>query len=200
MRSAVFDLETTSLAGVGDGMLLCGCVRPLATNRNRTFRLDDYKFEPDPDFGIFTRQEHELVRDLELELRQYDLLIGHNVDAFDLNFLRTRAYVHEIPFPMTPFTYDTMRAFRRVGMRTVLNRIGKPSAGMDMVADFLGLDQLKTKIYPVDWWQSIWGNDAERLDALNEIVDHCQRDVRMNAQIYERLLPLDEKAVIKRWR
>jgi uncharacterized protein YprB with RNaseH-like and TPR domain len=200
MKSAVFDLETTSLAGVGDGMLLCGCVRPLANNKTKTFRLDDYKFEPSPDFGMFTRQEEALVRDLVLELSLYDLLIGHNIDSFDLHFLRTRAYVHKVPCAMTPFTFDTMRSFRRVGMRTVLNRIGKPTASMDMVADFLGLDQLKTKIYPVDWWQSIWGSDAERLDALNEIVDHCVRDVRMNAQIYDALLPLDEKAVIKRWR
>jgi uncharacterized protein YprB with RNaseH-like and TPR domain len=200
MKAAVFDLETTSLEGVGAGMLLCCCVRPVTNGKTHTLRLDDYKYEASPEHGMFARQEADLVRDTVLELEQYHMLIGHNIDNFDLNFLRTRAYVHKIPFPMTPFTYDTMRAFRRVGWRTVLNKIGKPSAGMDMVADFLGLDQLKTKIYPVDWWQSIWGSDAERLDALNEIVDHCVRDVRMNAQIYDAILPMDEKAVIKRWR
>ena len=200
LRSAVFDLETTSLEGVGAGMLLCGCVRSLSNGKTRTFKLDDYKYDPSPEFGMFERQERDLVAALVGELEQYDLLIGHNIDRFDLHFLRTRAYVHKLPFCMTPLTYDTMTAFRRVGMRTVMNAVGKPTARMDMIADFLGLDQLKTKIYPVDWWQTIWGSDKDRAEALSDIVDHCVRDVRMNYQIYERLLPVDEKAVIRRWR
>lgn len=198
MKSAVFDTETTSLEGVGGGMLLCVCVRPLATNRTRTFRIDSYKYDPSPEYGVFERQEKDLMQDVLEELRKYDLLIGHNIEGFDVNFLKTRAYLLGIPWFLAPLTYDTMKAFRRTGYRTVLNKIGKPSAGMAMVADFLRIDQLKTSIYPVDWWQAIWGNEIKRIEAINEIVDHCQRDVRCNAQMYEILLPADSKAVIKR--
>jgi DNA polymerase III epsilon subunit-like protein len=133
------------------------------------------------------------------ELSKYDLLIGHNLENFDLGFIRTRAYRCGVPFPLRPFTYDTMKAFRRVKMRTVLNIVGKPSASMDMVADFLGIDQEKTKLYPVQHWQTVWGNETQRAAAMNDLVDHCQRDVRMNARIYELLLPYDEKANIRRW-
>lgn len=199
MKSAVFDLETTDLAGVGAGILLCGCVRPLATNRTRVFRIDAYHYKADHVHGFFDRQEKDLLVDLVDELKKYDLLIGHNIENFDLGFLRTRAMRHNIPYPLNPITYDTMKAFRRVRIRTVLNVVGKPTASLAMVADFLGVKQEKTSIFPVDWWQSIWGNDTQRLDALNNIVDHCTKDVRMNAEVYEMLLPFDEKVRLARW-
>lgn len=199
MRAAVFDIETTDLAGVGAGVLLCVCVRPLSTNRTRTLRIDAYPYEPDHEHGFFERQEHDLLADVVEELKKYDLLIGHNIENFDLGFLRTRAYRHNVVFPLNPITYDTMKAFRRVRMRTVLNAIGKPSATLAMIADFLGVKQEKTSIFPVEWWQGIWGNDAQRLETMNNIIDHCTKDVRMNAQVYEILLPFDEKANLKRW-
>jgi hypothetical protein len=34
---------------------------------------------------------------------------------------------------------------------------------------------------------------------MNSIIDHCQKDVRMNTQVYELLLPYDEKVSMKRW-
>jgi uncharacterized protein YprB with RNaseH-like and TPR domain len=180
-------------------MLICACVRPLATNRTRTFRLDAYKYEPDPLFGAFDRQEKDLLNELVDELKKYDLLIGHNIENFDLGFLRTRAYRHNVPFPLNPITYDTMKAFRRVRMRTVLNAIGKPTASLAMIADFLGVKQEKTSIFPVEHWKTIWGNEVERMDAMNSIIDHCVKDVRMNTQVYELLLPYDEKVSMKRW-
>jgi DNA polymerase III epsilon subunit-like protein len=199
LKTAVFDIETSALEGIGAGMLLCACVRPVSTNRTRVFRCDQYPYEPDPAFGFFERQEKDLLTSLVDELSKYDLLIGHNLENFDLGFIRTRAYRCGVPFPLRPFTYDTMKAFRRVKMRTVLNIVGKPSASMDMVADFLGIDQEKTKLYPVQHWQTVWGNETQRAAAMNDLVDHCQRDVRMNARIYELLLPYDEKANIRRW-
>jgi hypothetical protein len=69
---------------------------------------------------------------------------------------------------------------------------------MDMVADFLGLEQLKTKIYPREWWQSIWGNEERRTKAMNNIVDHNKRDIEMNAKMYPILLANDPRVIIKR--
>lgn len=180
-------------------MLICACVRPLSTNRTRTFRLDEYKYDPDPAFGVFDRQEKDLLVALIDELKKYDLLIGHNINNFDLGFLRTRAYRHNVPFPLNPITYDTMPAFRRVRMRTILNAVGKPTASLAMIADFLGVKQEKTSIFPVEWWQAIWGSETERMEAMNNIIDHCAKDVRMNAEVYQLLLPYDEKVTLKRW-
>lgn len=199
MRAAILDVETTGLEAVGPGMLLCVCVRPTTTGRTRTFRLDDYKFKDDPEFGKFERQEKALLSAALEELAKYDLLVGWNLDGFDLGFLRSRAQALGVPFTLCPFTYDGMLGFRRTRLRTTLNFKGKPTAAMDMVADFFGLEQLKTKIYPCEWWKSIWGNEAIRTATLDEIVDHCRRDVAMNHRIYEVMLPMDNRAVIRRW-
>jgi hypothetical protein len=97
-----------------------------------------------------------------------------------------------------PFVYDTMTAFRRTKYLTVPNGFGKPSAGLDMVIDLFGEAQEKTKIYPVEWWESVWANKAKRTDVLDKITNHCQADVRMNAQIYPLLLAADVRANIRR--
>jgi DNA polymerase elongation subunit (family B) len=199
VKAAVFDIETSALEGIGAGVLLCICVRPVATQRTRTFRVDNYKYDFSPEFGFFERQEKDMLVDVIDELKKYDVLVGHNIDNFDLGFLRTRAYRHNVPFPINPITYDTAKAFRRVKFRTVLNAIGKPSASLDMVADFMGIKQEKTKLYPVEHWQTVWGNEVQRMETMNNLVDHCLRDVRMNSQIYEILLPHDEKVTLKRW-
>jgi uncharacterized protein YprB with RNaseH-like and TPR domain len=198
MKSAVFDIETTDLAAVGAGMVLCACIRPLSTNRTRTFRLDAYQYEPSDEFGFFERQERDLLAAIYEELSKYDLLIGHNIERFDIPYLRSRAYQHGLTWLQRPLTYDTMTGFRRSGFLTRQNGFGKPCAGMDMVADFLGIAQLKTKIYPRDWWQSIWGSAKKRLEALSEIVGHCERDVRLNANMYPILLASDPKVSIRR--
>lgn len=198
MKSCVVDIETTDLAAVGSGIVLCVCVRPLSTGRTRAFRIDNYQQEVSSDFGFFQREENAMLKDVYAELDKYDLLIGHNVINFDIPYLRSRAYRHQIPWYSRPLVYDTLRGFRNSGFLTRQNGFGKPSASMDMVADFLGIEQLKTKIYPAEWWQAIWGNAKERLEAVNNIVDHCERDVRLNAAMYPILLANDPKVNIKR--
>lgn len=179
--------------------MLCACVRATHTGRTTTLRLE-YRDAWNPsEEGFLETEETNLIRELIDELSKYDLLIGHNIENFDLGYIRSRAEIRGVPFFMTPFVYDTMKAIGRVKLRTVLNYYGKPSKSMDMMADFLGLDQLKTKIYPRQHWQTIWGNAAEREQAMGYTVDHCKRDVRMNHEMYDILLPMDKKASIRRW-
>lgn len=198
MKAAVFDIECTDLAAVGSGIILCAAVRPVATQRTRVFRIDSHEYEPSDEFGFFERQEKDLLNEIFEELDKYDMLVGHNVNRFDIPYLRSRAYQHGQNWWTHPLTYDTLEGFRRSGFLTRQNGFGKPSASMAMVADFLGLEQLKTAIYPREWWLGIWGNKKKRIEAMNEMVDHCQRDVRMNAQMFPILLTNDPKVNIKR--
>jgi uncharacterized protein YprB with RNaseH-like and TPR domain len=193
------DIETTDLAGVGAGILLCACVRATATGKITTLRIE-YRDEWNPsEEGFLQTEETLLIKQIIEELSKYDLWIGHNLDGFDIPYLRSRAQARNVPFFLEPFTYDTMKAFGRVKLRTVLNRIGKPTKSMAMIADFLGLDQLKTAVYPREWWLTIWGSASQRESAMQEIIDHCKRDVRQNHEIYDVLLPMDKKGIIKRW-
>lgn len=198
MRAAILDIETTALEGVGAGIILCACVRPL-TGRTQDFRLrylDDWQSS---EYGFLEREEKQLLQELTAELAKYDLLIGHNIENFDLPYIRTRCLRRGIPFTLMPFVYDTMRAFGRTRLRSILTRSGRPTRALEMISDLLGIPQEKTKIYPVEHWASIWGNTKEREAAMQEIIEHCRADVRMTYRIYEMLLPMDTKAIIKRW-
>jgi uncharacterized protein YprB with RNaseH-like and TPR domain len=198
MKVAVFDIETTELEAVGAGILLCVGIRPLATQRTRMFRIDSYDYKYDDGFGFLERQEKDLLKEVLDELDKYDLLVGHNIDRFDIPYLRSRAYSTGINWRTRPLTYDTMKGFRRAGFRTKLNGFGKPSASMAMVADFLGVEQLKTGVYPREWWQTVWGNKKARMKAMSELVQHNEFDVRLNSSIYPILLKNDPSVVIKR--
>jgi len=192
MRTAVFDIETTSLDAVGAGFILCVVVKPHHKPR-LTFRIDAYKKDK-------PGREIETLGSAFAELAKYDLLIGHNITRFDWRYLRSRAMRLGLPIPTAPFVYDTMQAWRRVGMLTVPNHIGKPSAGLAHMADFLGLAQEKTLVMPGVWWESVWGDNKKRLEAMNSIVSHCQADVSMTEKAYDLLLPIDLHANIRRAR
>lgn len=195
-NSATIDIETTNLAAVGAGIVLAVCVRPMNTMRTRTFRLDGYHFKPDPkNYGLVEREETQLLKDVLEELQKYNVLIGHNLKRFDVPYLKSRAFQREMQMP--PFVvYDTLLAFRRSNYLTVPNHYGKPSAGLAMVADFLHVKQDKTAIFPSDWWESVWGKESKRLDAMNEICDHCQRDVLMNSRVFPFLWNADPRPLL----
>lgn len=199
MYSAVFDIECTDLGAVGAGLITCVCIRPMNTKRTRTYHIGMYEYEPSHDFGFFERQERDLVNAVHEEMQKYHILIGHNIDKFDLPYLKSRAFRLGLEWNIVPFTYDTLKAFRRTGFLTRQNGFGKPSGSLAMVADFTGVKQEKTSIYPVEWWEQIWGNKQRRIDALKNIVDHCQKDVRLNANIWEYLWNSDKRGTMRRF-
>jgi DNA polymerase elongation subunit (family B) len=188
--ACVFDIETTALEAVGAGMVLVAVVKPLGDPRCRVFRID----RSGDEFG----HEVNLLTKLIAELSKYSLVIGHNIEGYDFPFLKTRCRVLGVPFTYRPLVYDTLKGFKRTGFRTVLNKIGKPSAGLDMVVDGYGHTQRKTKIYPAAWWAAVWGSVSDRSVAMTEMVDHCVKDVEMNELIFHDVMQDDPNPTIKR--
>jgi DNA polymerase elongation subunit (family B) len=176
---------------VGAGILLCVVFQDYESEEQTIFRVDNYRCK--------LGKEIPLLKDVIGHLDKYQMVVGHNVQRFDLNFLMTRCVRLGLSFSPNPFVYDTLKAFRRTGLLTVQNAFGKPSAGLDMVVDALDGVQMKSKIYPASWWESVWDSKGSRKQAMNCIVEHCQADVGMNAGIYPQLLAMDGKAIIKRW-
>ena len=195
---AVCDIETSDLAAVGAGIVLCVCVRPLETGRTRTWRLDQYEFDKSDEFGLVEREEAKLLEDVNNELNRHYFVMGHNVIKFDMPYLRSRAFQRAVPWTAQPVLYDTLRAFRRTGYLTRPNGYGKPSGGLDFVADFGKVKQDKTRILPNEWWDTIWGNKRKRIEAMDKIVDHCKRDVRINANVLPFLWEADKKPLFTR--
>ena len=152
MYSAVMDIETTDLGAVGAGIITCVCIRPTQTKRTRTFHLGMYEFEASHDYGFFEREERALVDAARNELEGYHILIGHNIDKFDLPYLRSRAFRLCVDWDIAPFTYDTLKAFRRTGYLTRQNGFGKPSAGLGLVTDLWRSKQEKNEIVTGKRW------------------------------------------------
>ena len=192
LKTATFDIETTSLDAVGAGVLLCVVFQDYESREQTIFRVDNYRCK--------LGKEVPVLKDVINHMEKYQMMVGHNAQRFDMNFLMTRCVRLGISFTPNPFIYDTLKAFRRTGLLTVQNAFGKPSAGLDMVVDALDGVQMKSKIYPASWWESVWDYKGSRKQAMNSIVEHCQADVEMNASIYPQLLAMDGKATIKRWR
>lgn len=186
MRAAAFDIETTDLAGVGAGFILCAVVQPLNGDA-RVFRLNE---KPG--------KERKLVAALLKELFKYDLLIGHNIVNFDFPFILTRALRLNVALPNAPapLAYDTLHAFKRTKLRTTLNAVGKPRASLSHIVDLLGIKQEKTALYPAEHWSIVWDGSKA---AMKDLVDHCVKDVRMTVEVYQKLLPLDNKVVLRRF-
>jgi hypothetical protein len=188
--ACVFDIETTALEAVGAGMVLVAVVKPMGDPRCRVFRIDRS--------GDVFGHEVNLLTKLFAELEKYELIIGHNADRFDFPFLRTRAELLGITFTHRPLIYDTMKGFNRTGFRTVLTKVGKPTAALDMVIDLFGYKQKKTKLYPRHHWETIWGSVSDRSSAMTDLIDHCVKDVEMTEEIFWKIFKADPGIIIRR--
>jgi DNA polymerase III epsilon subunit-like protein len=193
MLSATFDIETSELEAVGAGWLLGAVIKPLG-GEPKLYRYDAYHCQ--------RGHEYDLVRAVINELCRYDLLIGHNIENFDWNYLKSRAARLGLPPPPArPFFYDTMKGFRRCGFKTIDNGYGKPTAKLEQIIDFFGLPQSKTHLYPADHWKTIWESGKDRTLAMDKLIDeHCLNDVIMTEQVYPLILRSDTNATIRRLR
>lgn len=180
MKTCVFDIETTDLAAVGPGWILCAVIMDADSGKKTVLRYDEMKCR--------LAVEAKLVFELVNILSQYPIWVGHNIDKFDWPYIKSRANFLSIPISLpTTVTYDTLKAFRRTGLRTVMNPIGKPTARLDHIADFFAIKQLKTAIYPREHWVTVWGEGKYRKDAMDNLVDHCTRDVVLTKNVFDKL-------------
>lgn len=107
-----------------------------------------------------------------------DELIGHNSDAFDEKWIRTRCLKHEIPLLPDFKTVDTLKLSRK-GFRFNSNKL-------DYISKFLGLKgKVETGGYQL--WQDIIFKNSKT--AMNKMVKYCQNDVVILEEVYNRLAP-----------
>ena len=185
MHCATFDIESSALEAVGAGFMICAVIKPLFSDKLITLRYDKLNCKPG--------KEKALVEDTIDNLSKFDLLIGHNIKSFDINYIKSRAIQLGVPYNLSPLVYDTKDAFKRTGLRTVDNGFGKPSASLAMVIDFFDIDvQKKYPLYPRQHWKTVWQEGKERSKAMTHLVEHCQTDVIANEKVYWKLLEIDK--------
>jgi len=136
MKAAVFDIETSDLtsAGIPDHMI-CASVLPLDSDKITTLNIE------------FTdrRNDKRLVKGVVDELNKYDFLIGHNIAAFDFNWLYSRVMYHNLPnFDKRWLYYDTYQAAKRLAIKS-------KRKSLVFLCDYFRIPSIKTSVYPVSW-------------------------------------------------
>lgn len=173
MRIVAVDLESTGLTGIM-GRVLCASFAPIAAENGRvkTFRAEEYATDDPIDDGPLAAA----IRD---ELEDYNLWVTWNGKMFDMPFLQARLLKAGLR-PLEPRMHlDLMYYARGVTMR-----IG--SSKLVNVQKFLGLDEAKTDISWEDWQRAGMGDEK----AMEEVVTHCEQDVKVLREAYWKMIPL----------
>lgn len=175
MKIVAWDCETTNLSGLM-GRILCAsfvAISPDMEHKPYTFRLDSPKYR-----GKSNIDDNKLAVAIREELEKYNMVIGWNSKLFDAPFLNARlAKVGERPFH-PQFHLDLMYyaggCSMRIGSKKLVN-----------VQKFFNLSDAKTEISWDNWNLAAGGNKQ----ALNDVVHHCEQDVKVLAQAYWKMLP-----------
>jgi uncharacterized protein YprB with RNaseH-like and TPR domain len=177
VRVVAWDLECTSLSALV-GRVLCCSFKPIVDPEYAAkSKVKPYTFRGDvgnyasPKFS----DDRELVVAIRDELEKYDIIVGHNSKLFDKKFLNGRlAKWWETPL-QSMWHIDTMWAVRSHM---------KISSKLDNIQKHMGLKDEKT---PISWddWADAAGRDERSMD---EVVKHCEQDVKVLEQVYWRLM------------
>jgi len=174
MRIVCWDIETTNLSGLM-GRILCASFYRIIDGKNtkpHTLRLDDPQYT-----GTSQIDDDKLCVAIRDELEKYNLIVGWNSKLFDAAFLNARlAKVGQRPLH-PQFHLDLMYyaggCSMRIGSRKLLN-----------VQKFFALRDSKTEISWDNWNLAAGGNK----EALDEVVHHCEMDVKVLSQVYWKML------------
>ena len=164
----VWDIETTDFKA-DIGSLMVSSFLDLNTGVPNSRTVLDFD-------GTFKEREGQVAAWTVTQLQRSDALVGHNVKAFDRNFLSGVLARQHMPQAPKRTYLDTM-LIARFGIK------GKIGASMANLADVLGLPIPKDAPSKNDWREYIAG-DA---DAIARITIRCETDVIVNALLWHEL-------------
>lgn len=170
LHAAVVDIETTDLKAVGyQGYLLALCILPLE-GEVETHAM-----------GFGEPDDRRLLSESVEGMSAYDILIGHNLQAFDLNWLHSRFMRYGLAWPRRWVVFDTYQVAKSLAIASY--------KGLAMLGDYFDLNGIKTSIYPRAWNNVRSWDEAEFQEAIDDIVYHCQQDVLLNRRVFDALFP-----------
>lgn len=118
--------------------------------------------------------DYHVVKTMHDVINSADIIIGHNLDRFDMRQINKRFIKHNLP-PMRPIkTIDTLKIARQVA--------DFESNELRYLARFLGLQE---KDESPDWDLVAIGDPKE----IEACVRYNRQDIRVTEQVYKRLIP-----------
>jgi len=130
------------------------------------------------------KQDKHILEDLLATLRNVDLVVTYYGTGFDIPYLRSRCMFHGIEFPARG-TLKHIDVFYGVKYKLKLHR-----SSLDAACSFLGI---RGKNHVGGEWIAAMSGDQKALDS---ILDHNIRDVRILKRLHKRL-ELDLNPVAK---
>ena len=125
--------------------------------------------------------DYILVKSLIEQIENADIIVGHNIDQFDLPVIRARAVINGLRPPRIVKTIDTLKIART--MRFQSNKL-------DSLAQVLGVGE-KHKHSGISMWV---GCIRGEIKALEEMLKYNLIDVELLIKVYNKLRAFDPKA------
>ncbi len=170
LRSVAWDLETTDLHALM-GRILCCSFHDMETGETWTLRGDRGEFHNSDD-PIDDSALAVAIRDT---LEQYDVLISYNGILFDHKMLKARLLKAGERMPEKRWIVDPMW-----NIRTNF----KMSSKLANVTKFVGGEEKPAPTWD-DWQRAAAGHKG----GMDVIVDRCEADVRILADVARRIKP-----------
>ena len=170
-RVAVIDIETTDF-NADIGIMLSWASKTIGEDGIRSDLITKAE--------LFNESfDRRLVESLIEEIKGHDALVTYFGTGFDNTFMRTRALIMNIPFPVygSISHYDVYFTAR--------SKLKLHSKRLDSVARALNCRVQKTPVDISVWQKARWGNPQ----ALKYVLDHNRADVEVLEEVYHKLRP-----------
>lgn len=160
--------------------ILCVAYKDLGGSKVNTISVFD---KDNNNTSLDYRDDYLLCKKLREIVSSADILVAHNGDSFDLKMFNTRLIYHGLE-PVSPYilTVDTKREAKRV--------LRAPSHSMDFLCRYFGIgSKIRTDKY---LWLDIISKDSSDLEkekAMNKMVKYCAHDIKVNENLYKKLMP-----------
>lgn len=178
MLIACFDLETSNLSA-DYGIVLCGVIKPIFSDQLTILRWDEQvTFRQRP------WEDRQLVVALRDTLETYDIIVSYNGKLFDVPFLNAR---------LLYYNERTLKLMKHIDLYQIARWKFKLSRNsLENFAEFLKVEHRKTKIDGNLWVKALVGASAHGKqsagrEAMDDIVDHCVKDVLVLEECYMRI-------------
>lgn len=164
--AAVFDLtpeyiQHTNL--LSERFIVCACWKYLGEDKIHST-------------VTFTGNDHNVVKDLCKVISEADVIVGHNLDQFDMKMIKTRALFHDMK-PLPPVsTIDTYKVAKQA-FRFNSNKL-------DYLAKFMGFGGKKHTDAEL-WLQVLKGNKK----SIKIMLEYNKRDVELQEKVFLKLRP-----------
>lgn len=146
--------------------IICICYKFLDDKRVRSLTIDFNTFDSTEMIAKFTKI-----------VERADLVIGHNVDSFDIKHVNTQRLIDAQQPIAWPTSEDTLKALRKY--------FYFPSYRLDYITDTLFGDR-KHQVNLQDWIDVV---QHKKKSALKTLVDYCKKDVLLLEKMWKEISP-----------